>query len=253
MTKLCLLFILFFFFTVVCLAQEGKKQDEKTQNGKPKLTRKQFVIDSTNIMRPRLARPQFRIDNRTIFFGPQRINITGIDAGALFKEKLRLTLGYYTLNNTTLKSVNKTIDGKKYEGNYRLNYGALNMEIIYKNTRYFSLGMPLEFGLGQNRINYISTTDSSETGISRGSILIAYFGLSGTFKPIRWFGLKISVGYRKTVFNQLRDIKFDGLYTSFGLAVDFREIIKDVRMYNLQRKYKKNFNSIGTAVDLITD
>lgn len=82
---------------------------------------------------------------------------------------------------------------------------------------------------------------------------MSFFGLSGTFKPIRWIGLKAAVGYRKVLYNNIPDLRFDGVYTSVGLAIDFREIITDYRMFRLKRKYYKKANKIETAVDLITD
>jgi len=218
-----------------------------------KLSKQQFIIDSNKIVKPRLARPQFRVDNRTIFPSKQRLNITGFDAGVVLKEKLRVTLGYYSLSTTNLTSLNKSIGSVLYKANYNLNYVALNLEFIYKDARFFSLGMPVEIGLGQNKLKFNSTEDQTEIDKKSGTIILTYFGLSGTFKPIRWFGLKVSVGYKKAVFNQLKELNFDGLYTSVGLAIDFREIITDGRMYALKRKYRKNYNSIGTAVDLITD
>ena len=218
-----------------------------------KLSKKQFIADSLKIVKPRIARPQFRIDNRTVFSSKQLINISGFDAGVVLKEKLRVTLGYYSLSTNNLTSFDKSIDSVLYKANYRLNYGALNLEFIYKNTRFFSLGMPVEIGLGQNTLKYRSTLDETEAEKKTGMVLVTYFGLSGTFKPIRWIGLKVSLGYRKTGFNQLKGLNFDGVYTSVGLAIDFREIIRDGRMYSLKRKYRKNFNTVGTAVDLITD
>jgi len=218
-----------------------------------KLSKKQFITDSLKIVKPRIARPQFRIDNRTIFSNKQLINISGFDAGVTLKEKLRVTLGYYSLSASNLTSLNKSIGSVLYNANYRLNYGALNLEFIYKNTRFFSLGMPVEIGFGQNTLKYKSTESETEAESNKGMVLLTYFGLSGTFKPIRWIGLKVSVGYKKTVFNQLKGLNFDGIYTSVGLAIDFREIIRDGRMYSLKKRYRKNFNSIGTGVDLITD
>jgi len=218
-----------------------------------KLSKQQFIADSQKIVRPLIIRPQFRFDNRTIFFNGQRINISGFDAGIILKEKLRVTLGYYNLSNANLTSLNKSINNVLYKANYRIDYGALNLEFIYKNTRFFSLGMPIEIGLGQNVLNYKNSIDETETENNTGIVLLTNFGLSGTFKPIRWIGLKVSIGYRKTVFNQVNNLKFDGLYTSLGLAIDFREIIRDGKMYALKRKYRKNFNPVGTAVDLITD
>ncbi len=218
-----------------------------------KFTKKQFIIDSLRIIRPLIARPQFRIDNRIVFFSKQLVNVSGLDAGVVLKEKLRITLGYYSLSSNNISALNKSVDAVLYKADYRLNYGALNLEFIYKNTRFFSLGMPVEFAVGKNTLKYRSAIDEIESDMSNGTIVLTYFGLSGTFKPIRWIGLKVSGGYRKAIFNQIKDVNSNGLYMALGLAIDFREIIRDTRMYNLKRKYRKNFNAVGTAVDLITD
>jgi len=215
------------------------------------MTKKQFIADSIKIMAPKLIRPQFRFDNRLTFFHGQKINITGVDAGVLLKNKLRATLGYYGVSDK-LTSLNKTINDVEYQGNYKLNYGAINLEFIYKNTRFFSLGMPLEFGFGGNSLNYESGDYNLQTDKQSGFIAMSYFGLSGTFKPIRWIGLKGAVGYRKTIFNQVKDVAFDGIYTSIGLSIDVREIIKDYKMFRLSKRYR-NTKLIETAVDLITD
>ncbi len=127
------------------------------------------------------------------------------------------------------------------------------MEFIYKDKRFFSLGMPLEFGMGINSLNYRSEINNLETGNKSGLIAMSYFGLSGTFKPIRWIGLKGAFGYKKTLYNQVKNSSFDGIYTSLGLAIDFKEIIMDYKMLKLKKRYRKNSNSLETAVDLMTD
>lgn len=217
-----------------------------------KMGKKQFIIDSTNIVKPKLVRPQFRFDNRLIFSKNGSLRIAGADAGVLLKNKLRVTLGYYSLSEQP-KSLAKTINNIEYQGQYKSNYGALNMEFIYKDKRFFSLGMPLEFGFGTNSLNYISETNNLETGKKSGLIAVSYFGLSGTFKPIRWIGLKGAFGYKKTLYNHVKNSSFDGIYTSLGLAIDFKEIIMDCKMLKLKKRYRKNSNSLETAVDLITD
>ena len=217
-----------------------------------KAQRNQFIKDSTYIMRVKLVRPQFRIDNRNIFVKNQVLTINGFDAGVLLKEKLRLTLGYYSLNEM-MSSYNKTVNNVDYMREIRLNYGSLNSEFIYKNTRFFSLGMPLEIGFGKNTLHYVNAAGERLEGSRSGALMVTDFGLSVTFKPIRWIGLKGLVGYRKTVFNQVKDFDFDGIFASIGLNVDIREIVKDVQMFRLKKKYKKNMNAVETAVDLITD
>jgi len=219
-----------------------------------KLTKKEkakFIEDSIRIMRPRLVRPQFRLDNRNLFYQSQVLNVSGFDVGVLLKNKLRLTVGYYSLSNN-LKTYEKTIDGVRYQRSIRLQYGSLNTEVIYKNTRFFSLGMPLEFGFGNNTLQYTNTETGELSSKKSGFVVHSDFGLSATFKPIRWIGLKAIVGYRKTLYNAVKDFRFDGLFTSIGLNMNFQEMIKDVRMFNLKRKYKRG-NSVENAVDLITD
>ena len=216
------------------------------------ISKKQFIADSIKITKIKLVRPQFRLDNRLTFLNGQKLSISGIDAGVLLKNKLRVTVGYYSVNDK-MTSLKRTINDVDYQGQYQLNYGTLNLEFIYKNTRFFSFGMPLEFGIGTNTLNYRSETYNLDTNKQSGLIAMAYFGLSGTFKPIRWIGIKGAVGYRKTIFNRVKDLAFDGAYTSVGLSIDFWEIIKDYKMYRLKKRYRKNSNAIETAVDLITD
>jgi hypothetical protein len=202
-------------------------------------------------MDPKLVRPQVKFDNRLTFFEGQSLNINGFDAGVLLKDKMRITLGYYRLNDE-LTSFRQTVEGVDMGRLLLMNYGALNTEIIYLNKRYFSLGMPLEIGAGLNEIKYKNFSSDIITSSQRGLIAMAHFGLSATFKPIRWVGLKGMVGYRKILFNQIKDFAFDGLFTSVGLNIDFREIIKDVKMIRLKKKYRRG-NQIENAVDLITD
>lgn len=230
------------------------KPQSKTAIAKPKeprFTKKQFVKDSIEIMKTKLVRPQFRIDNREIFFKGQPIAMNGIDAGVLLKNKLRLTLGYHWLNDN-LNYYRQFVDNIQIDRQIKLRYGSLNTEFIYKNTRFFSLGMPLEFGLGKNELIYKDVINNVVYSKASALVFVTDFGLSATFKPIRWIGIKGIIGYRKTLFDGVKDFHFDGFFTSLGLNVDFREIIKDIRMFNLKRKYKRG-NNISNAVDLITD
>lgn len=217
-----------------------------------KISKKQFLADSIKIVAPKLIRPQFRLDNRLTFLKGQKLNITGFDIGVLLKNKLRVTAGYYQLKDQ-LNALQKKENYAIYNAFYQLKYGAINLEFIYKNTRFFSLGMPLEFGFGGNSIYYKNEISELEITRQTSFVALAYFGLSGTFKPIRWIGLKGALGYRKILFNQIKTVDLNGVYTSVGLAIDFREMISDYKMFRLKKKYRKNSNSLENAVDLITD
>ncbi len=240
--RLTLQNLLFYFFVFCALNINAQK----------KMTKKVFMADSIKIMKPKLIRPQFRFDNRLSFLNNETLSLNGLDAGVLLKNKLRVTLGYYHASKK-LPSLKKNFNDIEYLGQYDLKYGSLNLEFIYKDTRFFSLGMPLEFGFGGHTLNYRSEFGDLPTAKQSGFIAISYFGLSGTFKPIRWIGLKAAFGYRKVLLNRVKDLSLDGFYSSVGLSIDFQEIIKDVRMFKLKKRYRKNASSIETAVDLITD
>ena len=215
------------------------------------MSKKEFIADSLKIIKPKFIRPQFKIDNRVTLFNRQQLTVVGVDAGILIKERLRITLGFYTMSNR-LTSIKKTVNGIDYTGQYALNYGAINAEFQYINKLRYSFGLPIELGLGGNSLNYKSTLDNKQTPKESGFVSIFYFGLSATYKPIRWIGIKGAIGYKKTLLNSIKDAPFDGFYYSIGLIADFREVAIDYRLYKLKKKYHKKSNSIETAVDLIT-
>ena len=216
-----------------------------------KLSKKQFIRDSIEIMRLHVIRPQLRIDNRITLHRRQSLTMNGIDAGVLLKEKLRLTLGYYALNED-LNAYTSTVDGNEVRRFIKLNYGSINTEFFYLNTRFISLGLPLDFGFGRNQLNYLNLATNESYGRQAGFVFLTDFGLSAIVKPIRWIGIKGVAGYRKFLINPVKDFNFDGFFMSIGLNIDLREIIKDINMYKLKKKYRRG-DPLENAVDLITD
>lgn len=211
----------------------------------------QFIQDSLALTRVKLVRPQFRFDNRVTSSERQTLSITGIDIGVLLNEKLRVTLGYYGMEDR-LEAYDRVANNEEFGRLIRLKYGSLNTEFIYKDTRFISLGMPLEFGAGVNTFEEKNITTGEVLSVETGGLLFVNFGMSATFKPMRFLGLKGMLGYRKVVFNQVQDFNFDGFFTSIGLNVDIHAIVSDVKMYRLMKKYNRG-NNIANAVDIITD
>jgi hypothetical protein len=215
------------------------------------LSREQFEKDSSALIKVVLVKPQFKFDNRATFYENQALSINGFDAGVLLKDKLRFTLGYYNLKEQ-LKAFNVTKENEQFGKLIKLNYGSLNTEIDYKDIRYVSLGMPLEVGVGVNTFQNKNITTGQIISTESGALLFVNFGMSATFKPMRFIGLKGIAGYRKTVFNQVKDFNFDGFFTSIGLNLDFRTIITDIKLYRLKKRYKIG-NNLSNVVDIITD
>ncbi|MCW3104982.1 MAG: hypothetical protein JWO09_3422 [Bacteroidetes bacterium] len=215
------------------------------------LSEEQFIKDSLAILKIKLVRPQLKFDNRINFYGSQPLSITGFDAGVLLSEKLRVTLGYYNMNNS-LKNKAYTKNDTAFGTLLHLEYGSLNTELIYKDTRFLSLGMPLEIAAGMNTFRDKNITANEVLGTRSGALIFVNFGLSATFKPMRFLGLKGIVGYRKVAYNQVKDFSFDGLFTSVGLNVDVHAITSEIKMFRLLKKYHHG-NTITNAVEILTD
>lgn len=211
----------------------------------------QFRKDSLALTRMKLVRPQFKFDNRVAFYEKQGLSITGFDVGVLLSEKLRFTLGYYRMNER-LKYYDVVKEGVETGKFIQMNYVSINTELIYKDTRFFSLGMPLEISGGVNTFRDRNMLTDEVVFTESGGLIFVNFGMSGTFKPMRFLGLKGSIGYRKMVYNQVDYFKFDGFSTSIGLNIDIHAVVTDIKMYRLQKKYHRG-NNLANAVNVITD
>jgi hypothetical protein len=211
----------------------------------------QFVSDSLEIIKTRLVSPQFKLDNRVAVYNGQALNINGFDIGVLLSNKLRVTLGYYGMSGT-LKNFNKTKEGIDYTRLIDMNYGSLNTELIYKDWRFFSLGMPFEIAAGVNKLSEKNVTANEIYATQTAPLLFFNFGISGTFKPMRFIGLKGILGYRKIAYNGARDFDFNGFFTSIGLNFDIREGISDIKMFRLKKRYHRG-NNLSNAVNILTD
>jgi hypothetical protein len=212
---------------------------------------KQFIKDSLELVKVKLVRPQFKFDNRVTFYEGHALDITGFEAGVLLVDKLRLTVGYYGLRDR-LKAFDKTVEDQKFGRTYRLDYGSLNTELIYKDYRFFSWGMPLEIAAGKNVFQDKNLGTGEIISTQSGLVLFVNFGLSATYKPMRFLGLKGIIGYRKMAYNQVKDFLFDGFFTSIGLNVDVRSLVTSIKMYKLKKRYHRG-NNIRNAVETITE
>ncbi len=219
--------------------------------GSAQTDNEQFIRDSLAIVKVKLVRPQLKFDNRQTFYGGQALAITGFDAGVLLAEKLRVTVGYYNMNNNLNNRAfmrNDTAFGTLIH----LEYGSLNPELIYKDERFFSLGMPLEIGAGVNTFRDKNVTTGEVLRTTSGAMLFVNFGLSGSFKPMRFLGLKAMIGYRKMAYNQVKDFSFDGFFSSIGLNVDVHEITTEIKMFRLMKRYHRG-NNVSNAVNILTN
>lgn len=174
----------------------------------------------------------------------------GYDAGILVKNKLRLTLGYYRID----ENLSLPLNGAAIRQRVFIRCGTINTELIYFQKRFLSLGFPLELGVGYYELKNIDPETRNATDSLHGAVAFSNFGLAGTFTPIRWFGLKVIAGYRKAVLSSNKQFDFNGVFSSIGLNVDLHEAIKDIKMYRLKKRYYKDkFRPLETFTDLLVE
>src|SRR3954463_700347 len=133
-----------------------------------------FIQDSLAIVKVKLVKPQFKFDNRVAFFERQALATNGFDVGVLLSEKLRFTLGYYSMNGH-LRSYDYTSDGSEFGRFIKMDYGSLNTELIYKDSRFLSFGMPLEIGGGVNTLQNKNITTNTVISSKTGGLLFVNF------------------------------------------------------------------------------
>jgi len=245
MTKTFLYSALFLFL----LVRPGLFSQNQNQNQED--LRKKFLDDSVKIAASKPIRFQVRLETRASKFEGEKINIYGYDAGILVKNKLRIALGYSSINAAL--SEEKTRSGVSATSFLNVKCAQLNTELIYHDYRFVALGFPMEIGAGRYKLDYIPVNDSVAVSRKEGFLAFANFGLSGTFKPIRWLGMKGIVGYRKTAYPPEKEFNFSAAFFSIGLNLDLQEIVKDIKMYRLKKSYSKDFKALETFVDILTD
>ena len=210
-----------------------------------------FLRDSIRLITPKLISTGARIDSRASTFQGTQVNIYGYYVGVMIKAKLSLGLAYYRIN--TVLPAEQKINGVNTGTSLIVNCGSINSELIYYNRRFISLGFPLEFAVGQYNLTNTNLDNNTLIGQQIKFLAFANFGLSGTFKPFKFIGLKFMGGYRKSIYPEEKTFEFNGLYSSLGLSLDFADFINNIKMYKLLKRYHKVTNPISTYVDLFTD
>jgi hypothetical protein len=210
-----------------------------------------FLLDSVELVTPKLISMEARIDSRASNFQGNGVNIYGYYIGIMIKAKLSLGLAYYRIN--TILPAEKIINGIHTSTSLVVNCGSINSELIYFNSRFISLGFPLEFAFGQYNLTNTLTDNNNLITQQIKFLSFANFGLSGTFKPFQFIGLKLMAGYRKSIYPEEKTFEFNGVYSSLGLFIDFADLKTNIRMYQLLKRYHKVDNPLSTYIDLFTD
>lgn len=214
--------------------------DSISQNkDKRKLTRENYIKDSIRIYTPKKIYPQIALDNRKSFIRNSPVDIRGIYTGILYKSRYKFGIAYYELDSQSRANIKLKEKQSPAVRDLDLYFGSINFEYLVIDRRYIKLGFPINLGFGFYNLNIYDDRKENLLYHSVGNFIPLSIASEIAKKPFRQFGLTTSIGYRKVISHRESRIDFDGLFYSYGLVVDLKEIIKDLRWLKAKKRYKK--------------
>lgn len=216
--------------------------------------KQKFQKDSAHIYRFKIIRPWLAIDQRNSWIRNEKgakkvpVTINGLQAGLIIKEKHTLGFGLYTMNATSQKPVK--LNDKNNKITYQelvLKYITLYYQYVIVDTRFFELDVPMEVGLGNYVYNLKDENQSVLLWHEAGPAKLTGGGVQIVLKPLKWIGISGMGGFRIVTFNKKTNLNFNGLYYSYGVWIDLRQIYRDIKFYGFVRpKYRKKLKAFST-------
>jgi len=225
--------------TVILFSQEKSASNRRIDSLTQKLQK-----DSVYIFRPKSTKPYLRAENRYSFISKKPVNLVGLMAGIVYREKHIFCAGYYTLNRFKQKSLEFVDANNVTRREYLiLNYFIGCYQYVILNHKFVQINIPLEvgFGLYSTQTKYNLETYFKK---SSGYIVPISAGFQAKFKIIKWAGISVAGGYRYVAQERNIDLAFRGLYYSFGVWVDARYATRHTRYYFKKRKYRENVSAL---------
>lgn len=199
--------------------------------------------DSQHIYRKTLAKPFLRVENRNSFIIRQPVDFYGALFGATLLERHTIAAGYYFLENSRRREIVSESDPSVTQLFIRLSHFSFVYQYVMLNRRYVQVNVPLEVGAGSY---YARTKHVEEPGPKHHSGL--YMPINGGVQVIgkikRWIGVSVSGGYRYSTNDEVL-LRFNGLYYSYGIWIDARQVLRDHLYRRAKRRYRQNQHLTG--------
>lgn len=236
-----------FFFTLLLLVflNDLFSQNDSLKKVKLDSLKISLKIDSLRLYRFNKIRPYANVDNRNSFITKKPANVKGGQIGTIINEYHVFGFGFYTITQESQKAV-KTTDNanNNIDKSLKINYGTIFYQFVMIDKRFFEIDLPFEMGLGRYTLKFKDVATSQIFKNESASLVPLGAGIQLVLKPVRWIGFSTTGGYRYVGVNS-QDLNFNGLYYSFGLWLDIRQVYRDIKYYGfIKRKYKEHVNRI---------
>lgn len=181
-------------------------------------------------------KPNFVIsaDIRQTFVKNSAITIYGGYAGLRFKDKHLISLGFYTLSDSSkqkFRTQNQrqaapTAPPQEVGADVSLWFLSLGYTRTVYNGKIFKIDIPVEIGFGQGSEG-VYNTDGKLLQLTSGNVFPLQAGVSTTIKLTRWFGIHLQAGNREILGKSLFQNQYSGLYYTYGISLNFGTIYRD--------------------------
>lgn len=171
------------------------------------------IVDSVRIALQEEPQFVFGLNSRisTALGEPNRT--TRLFAGVDYDEKIRFEVAY---NYMPVVAVDKDYVGRDsiVETN-QMKYLGLQAEYTYYRTKKWKLSVPVQLGLGGNRITRRTNGNLTYSGV--GSVVPLEVGSNAIYYFYDWVGLKAGLGVRLTFGSSFSSLS--GSYYNVGIAL----------------------------------
>lgn len=198
----------------------------------------QLERDSVKIFRVKRYLPILIVDTRNSFISSAKVNIVGVQAGVVFREKDIAGIGGYKIYLPF-----KIVDNNNLY-RLRVNYFTLFYQKVLLEKRFFEVDVMGEAGIGGFNVHRLE--NGQEIFVKRGRFNSMGVSVVNTFKALKWLGLQSMLGYRWMLQKEYYST-FSGWFYSLGIWFSVKDFVRFIRYDCLaKRKYKKCVKNITT-------
>lgn len=174
-----------------------------------------------------------KLDSRNSFISNSRAKVFGVKLGLNYGKRVQFGIGYNQLYppannfNKTIYIQEDAIVKDSVIAKLNMFYFSGHVEYVFYQAKHWELSMPLQLGVGKT--NYKYEYNSQKTIVNNSFNFIYEPAVSVEYKPIKWVGVGVDVGYRFMITTSKKlNQKFNSPTYAFKLLIYYSEIFKSV-------------------------
>lgn len=198
--------------------------------------------DSTSLVKKqkkKSLKPAADFDQRFSFLDHQPVNIWGYRIGVIIKDKYKVGIGGYFLEQNIKGEIKLRRNILYYQQNRKLYFGTIYYEPFLLRKKLYETSLVFEVGFGRVILDSLKKIRNTQTVVQEKQTFVpAGIGVSINLKVpeikhlhfLTYIGLNGMIGLRKTVFETDLKYNYDGWYWSIGSAIFIDKIFTDIKI-----------------------